>query len=93
MHDMYDLQCLNAGITPGCYRFRLCQSEKSCKQRFGVSQVGDVGRSRKRCLVRPSSRRGGPEPEASAVPLWPGLLVGEAGRSRKRALFLFSEAL
>ena len=20
MHDMYDLQCLNAGITPGCYR-------------------------------------------------------------------------
>ena len=22
MHDMYDLQCLNAGITPGCYRRR-----------------------------------------------------------------------
>ena len=20
MHDMYDLQCLNAGITPGCYK-------------------------------------------------------------------------
>jgi len=20
MHDMHDLQCLNVGITPGCYR-------------------------------------------------------------------------
>ena len=20
MHDMYDQQCLNAGITPGCYK-------------------------------------------------------------------------
>ena len=23
MHDMYDLQCLNAGVTPGCYRCSL----------------------------------------------------------------------
>ena len=23
MHNMHDLQCLNAGITPGCYRARV----------------------------------------------------------------------
>ena len=39
----------------------LCQSEKSYKQRFGVSSVGDTGRSRKRCIGQAfrSERRAG----------------------------------
>jgi len=45
----------------GLSRLRLHQSEKSCKQRFDASPVEDAGRSRKRCLARPSSRRGRPE--------------------------------
>ena len=70
---------------------RLRQSEKSCKQGFGASLVGDAGQSRKRCLARPFGRRGGPKSKASVDLLWPGLPIGEAGRSQKRALFL-SEA-
>ena len=43
--------------------------------------------------ARPSGRRGGPESEASAIPVWLGLPDREAGRSQKRALFLFGQAL
>jgi len=39
----------------------LRQSERSCKQGFGASPVGEAGRSRKWCLARPSGRRGRPE--------------------------------
>ena len=29
MHDMRDLQCLNAGITPGCYKRRSFEGARS----------------------------------------------------------------
>ena len=32
MHDMRDLQCLNAGITPGCYTSPRCPPSSSCRR-------------------------------------------------------------
>ena len=61
----------------GPSQLQLRQSEKSCKQRFGASPVGDTGWSQKRCLARPSSQRGRLESEASVIPLWPDLPVGD----------------
>jgi len=71
----------------GPSRLQLCQSEKSCKQRFGASPVGDAGQSEV-ALARPSGRRSGLESEASVVPPRPGLLVGEADQSQKRGLLV-----
>ena len=45
----------------GPNRLRLRQLEKSSEQGFVASLVGDMGQSWKRCLARPSSRRGRPE--------------------------------
>ena len=39
MHDMRDLQCLNAGITPGGYR---CDDVVGC----GCGRAGDADRGR-----------------------------------------------
>ena len=69
----------------GPSRLRLRQSEKSCKQRFGASPVGDAGRSRKCCWP------GLPVVEADRSRKR-GLPVGEAGQSRKRAAFLLGQA-
>jgi len=70
-----------------------CASRRRAVSRSSVRpQLETQFGVQKRCLVRPSGRRGDPESEASVVPLWPGLPIGEAGRSRKRASFLLVQA-
>lgn len=36
MHDIYDLQCLNAGVTPGCYRDHWSFRIKQCGGFSGI---------------------------------------------------------
>ena len=42
MHDMHDLQCLNVGITPGCYIGFLQHIIATLQREFAMTDMGQL---------------------------------------------------